>query len=97
MNEFLGRDWTEISKHFGIDCSNEQEALIKTKAHINSVLMTEQENVAATEIRVFVKALFERAEGKYDNAPLWKGLLEMENDYTFLKYTSILIDHMWCS
>jgi hypothetical protein len=97
MTEFLGRDWTEISKHFGIDCTNEQESLIKTKAYINSVLMTDKESLIASEIRVFVKALFERAEGKYDNAPLWKGLLEMESDYTFLKYTSILIDHMWCS
>jgi hypothetical protein len=97
MNEFLGRDWTEISKHFGIDCNNEQEALIKTKAYINSVLMTDKENVVASEIRVFVKALHEKAEGKFDNAPLWKGLLEMKNDYTLLKYTSILIEHMWSS
>jgi hypothetical protein len=35
MTEFLGRDWTEISKHFGIDRTNEQEALIQTKAYID--------------------------------------------------------------
>lgn len=60
-------------------------------------MMTDKEKIVASEIRVFVMALFETSDGKFDNAPLWKGLLEMENDYTLLKYTSILIEHMWCN
>lgn len=58
MKTFEGRDWTEISKHFGIDCTNEEEALTNTKSFLNSVMMTEKQNYVASDVRAFMTHLY---------------------------------------
>jgi len=96
--EFEGFDWTELTIAFGIyNESDENEIIIKkTKDYlIENYLPTANGEVADT-IRSYLGALFDRCSkvGRY-SAPLWRGLIQIEDDRTLIKYTAVLLEHLW--
>ena len=45
------------------------------------------------EVRIFLPELIKQEHTYW--TPIWKGLLAIEEDFTFLQAVSCLIDHMW--
>lgn len=97
---FQGVDWTELSKYFGIigegfQGDNEEVILEKTREYLYSSFHTDRESEVAYVVRLFLQKLYENSKGIKENAPVWKGLLEIEGDFTFIKYSGILLEYMW--
>lgn len=98
--DFEGIDWTELSKYFGIvkydyESGKDKEVLLKTKEYLQNILFSNGEQEVATALRMFLNKLYENSKNFKCNAPIWKGLLEIEDDFTFIKYSIILLDQMW--
>lgn len=96
---FKGKDWTELSLHFGIidekyNGENDEEILRKTKNFLESIITSNRENEIADEIRQFLNLLYQNTEGYKDSASMWKGMLEMEHDFNLIKYTIRLLECM---
>jgi len=49
---------------------------------------------AITDLKMYLEELG-KCELSYFN-PVWKGMLEIEDDFTFLQVVESLIGHMWC-
>ncbi|WP_438449322.1 hypothetical protein [Gorillibacterium sp. sgz5001074] len=96
---FDGKDWMEISTYFGIcenSLLNEEDILKKTREFLGSALYdSDAEEKVAEVIRNFLTALYTRCSKGKHTGPLWKGLLEIEDNFTLIKYTCILLEHMW--
>lgn len=91
---FKGYDWTELADYFGvkifINSTKEAEPLkefLKSKIYCNGV---EQNTIKAC--RAYLKELI-----KFNmySTPLWKGLLKIKHDWTFMIYFIDLVDGMW--
>jgi len=99
--EFKGIDWTELSVCFGIidkveDWQDDTEILNKTKDYLQSMLLNEhKQDEVAHPLRLFLQKLYDNSLKHKSNAPIWKGLLEVEDNFTFIKYSVILFEHMW--
>jgi len=96
---FLGKDWTELSFHFGIigveyNGENDEQILIKTKKFLESIILTNREKEIAHDIRQFLKMLYHNTDGYKESSSIWKSMLEMEHDYNLIKYTIRLLDCM---
>ncbi len=97
---FEGVDWTELSKCFGIigeDFQGNKEEVIleETREYLYQSFLTDREKEVADTIRVFLERLYENSKGVKENAPVWKGLLEIKDDFTLIKYSGILLEYMW--
>lgn len=98
--DLKGIDWTELSKHFGIidndyECWKDDKVLRKTRKFLQDKLFTDQEIQVEIVLRMFLEKLYENSIGIKENAPIWKGLLEVKGDFTLIKYSIILLEHMW--
>lgn len=98
--EFEGVDWTELSIYFEIvkqdyDGGQDEKVLLLTKDFLQSVLMSDRETEVANGIRQFLTKLYNNSIEYKHNAPIWKGLLEVNDDFTLIKYTILLLEHMW--
>lgn len=96
---FTGRDWTELSVHFGLTDEkyvgeNDDEILERTKEFLQSIITSNREKEVANDIREFLKLLYQTTEGYKESASIWKGMLEMEHDFNLIKYTKKLLDCM---
>lgn len=95
--EFKGYDWTELAKCFGL-FENEYEdelTLKKTKDYLVTNHFSNTEYLAK-EIRRFLFELYKNClQSKRYSTPVWKGLLNIEDDFTLIKYTIILLEYMW--
>jgi hypothetical protein len=98
---FNGYDWTELANYFHVkvpfdthgNFDSEAKPLqnyLKSKINYES---TDPETVSAC--RAYLKALI-KMSSKYDySAPLWKGLLKIKHDWTFMQYFIDLLPCMW--
>ncbi len=95
---FDGIDWTELSKFFGLfDESDDDETVLKkTKEYLLENHFPYANDTVADTIRLFLVALHDRClkDGRY-STPIWNGLLEVRDNRTLIKYTIILLEHMW--
>lgn len=97
---FKGVGWTELSNYFGIlegDCEKDSETVIleKTREYLFASLLTDREKEVADVVRAFLEKLYNNSKGIKENAPVWKGLLEIKGDFTLIKYSGILLEYMW--
>jgi len=94
--EYEGKDWTELSKQFGLfeNDLEDEITLQKTKDYLVSKHFSDTESVSS-EIRLFLRALCRNCDGNKYTTPIWKGLLNVEDDFTLIKYTIVLLEHMW--
>ena len=58
--------------------------------------LTEQEKEDIKVIRLFVKKLYKGLKHRHFDYPVYKGLLKIKHNETFLKYVEKLLDFMWC-
>ncbi|WP_187273832.1 hypothetical protein [Paenibacillus sp. N3.4] len=96
---FEGKDWTELSLHFGVidekyNGENDEEILRKTKKFLESIITSSREKEVADNIRQFLNLLYQNTEGYKESAYIWKGMLEMEYDFNLIKYTVKLLECM---
>jgi len=96
---FEGKDWTELSLHFGVidekySGENDVEILVKTKNFLESIIRSNREKEVADGIRLFLNLLYQNTEGYKESAAIWKGMLEMEHDFNLIKYTIKLLESM---
>lgn len=97
---FKGWDWTEVAEYFvGKDCSDEDARIVINRvcALIHGDLYEDTTTVPThpdvLKIREFVrKVSLNEKDFAY---PLWKGLCEIQSDFVFLTYFSILYEHLW--
>jgi hypothetical protein len=104
--KWRGRDWTEISEFLGIDINSEDADEViaaKTRKQLSELrhdageactggVFSEASKRKITEIRRFVEKLIEQEPG---DAPLWRGLLAIEDDVLFTEYVDRLLECMW--
>ncbi|HEX9058560.1 MAG TPA: hypothetical protein VF941_00085 [Clostridia bacterium] len=98
--DFKGIDWTELSIYFGIiekdyEGGNDKAVLEETKEYLKLALYSDKEVETANSIRLFVQKLYSNSNGVKANAPIWKGLSEVRESFTIIKYTIILLEQMW--
>lgn len=97
MSEFHGFDWVELAEHWGIDMTQDEDVIYIRTEHIIEKGMIEswdnKQSQIATDVRNFLERLSEY--GSYEQ-PIWKGLLEVEHDWTFLSFAKLLLRNMWC-
>lgn len=96
---FEGKDWTELSLHFGVidekySGENDVEILVKTKNFLESIIRSNREKEVANGIRQFLNLLYQNTEGYKESAAIWKGMLEMKHDFNLIKYTIKLLECM---
>ena len=73
----------------------EDITLEKTKDYLADNHFSNTEFLAG-EIRKFLYILYENClQAKRYNSPIWKGMLEIVDDWTLIKYTIVLLEHMW--
>ncbi|MEC0231931.1 hypothetical protein [Paenibacillus alba] len=96
---FVGKDWTELSLHFGIigeeyNGENDEQILIKTKKFFESIILTNREKEIADDIRQFLNMLYQNTDGYKESSSIWKSMMEMEHHFNLIKYTIKLLDCM---
>jgi hypothetical protein len=95
--EFKGWDWTELAEYFGCDGSDEESAkaidekLVEIIGEIHGYSLQAHPDVK--KIREFVSIIHTK-DNTYKK-PIWKGLSNIKEDGTFLKFVSILYREMW--
>jgi len=102
--KYNGYDWAEVaqalnipydmdinSPHFGQEHKHLEIYLTYLPWHKDSRSL----RYAVHQMRTFVDALIIESE-QYDYwSPLWKGLAQIEDDYTFMSACIALVGHMW--
>ena len=96
--EFEGFDWTELTIAFGLynESDDNEIVLKKTKDYLIESYLPKANSVVADTIRAYLGALFDRCSkvGSY-STPLWRGLMQIEDDRTLIKYTVALLEYLW--
>ena len=94
---FKGYDWTEIAEYFGIDDNDEnsskaiEEKLKEIHSEMHGLSFNAHPDVR--KLREFVSLCY-KAEDTYKK-PMWKGLSEVKEDGTFIKFMLLLYIEMW--
>lgn len=105
---FRGFDWTELAPVFNIpiteedDSSNQDILAGKIRVALNElgarISMPSKPNLAkkqVAQVREFVRVLALQSRGHHYDTPLWEGLGKIEDDWTFLQHTALLLETMW--
>jgi hypothetical protein len=111
MRKYKGFDITELADVLGVreelndaddpaDVAVIQGALVLVMAQIGPWAALDDNKRAKTEkkirhARAFVAALYEESEKHDFYHPVWKGLLEVEDDYSFLRMLHLLATTAW--
>jgi len=96
---FRGHDYTELFPHLGItyDDDDYDGDIVALKEKLNSMMGQVYANEDVSEevfaIKVYLRAMAETGIDYW--APVWDGLVEVEDDGTFLQACYALADHMW--
>lgn len=98
---FKGWDWCELSRCFDLELMDENEYDMKT---LQAFLIEysrrmfagnpkEETDLVVTKCKEFLSKI---AEFEHDfGSPVWKGLLEVKDDDTFLSFFIDLLPRMW--
>jgi len=107
LNEIVlhGSDWTELGEMFGILCDDDDA---QTARHVRNKIGELADRFVLRDpaplpedfrrlelIRGFVSLLRDGSRGIGYCAPLWQGLLEIQDDWTFLRFVMVLLEFMW--
>jgi hypothetical protein len=91
--EFDGYDILELMEHFNLTIpDSDEECDVALQSYLREHY--EEEDVVSA-CRDYVKALYVESEKHLYSAPLWKGLSEVEDDDTFLRYFIQLVPMAW--
>jgi hypothetical protein len=97
--EFKGWDWVEIAPIFGIESGRDEDQLLEElQQKLDDLMMDvidDKRNgaVQIRQLRKFACAISKNSIS-YD-APLFKGLCNIKDDATFLKWMAEILGHMW--
>lgn len=98
MTAFRGHDYTELLDVLGISGGDETDGgLIQGRQELFSwpEVGSEEDKQRIKLMRDFLSALIEEEERIGYRAPLFKGLAQLEDPATFVKYFGVLLPHMW--
>lgn len=83
-------------KEFGkIKNFNEQSELEAVRKYMHDSFYNGTKDQIAKDLREFITVLYEESEKIDYQSPVWKALLELEDDGTLIKFTSLLLPMMW--
>lgn len=102
---FYGYDYTELAEKWGIapppEGVDENIYYLTTiRWHIQEIIAKvaenkEEVNPKIQDMRDFLKALIKESEEVDYCTPVWKGLLKIEEPYTFCHLFIALLPYMW--
>lgn len=100
--KFKGIDWTELADYLGYEIDYD---LVREYKPFQEWLLNQclENDVWPDKIingaKEYLQALYDHEEKcamKGYSGPVWKGLLEVENDWTFMDFFVHLLPYMWC-
>jgi len=95
--EFKGLDWTELAEYFGCEGSDDESIIVIDEKLTTIIREIHGGSLKAhpdvKNIREFVSIIHTK-DNTYKK-PIWKGLSNIKEDGTFLKFVSILYREMW--
>lgn len=103
MKPFNGYSWTELAERWDIadDDEDDGKMLVRVQERIlastRALMVRGRDDIGtAADVRAFLVVLVEQAL-KWDGpgATMWKAMLTIEDDWTFLSYAHDLLPHMW--
>lgn len=100
--KFDGFNWMELAWCWGIkqnqdypQSDDEEEAVAKAIVkYMHDALNTERETQMIGDLRRFIQALVDVDHNETER-PLWIGLLEIEHNWTLVKFAEPLLRYMW--
>lgn len=97
MSKFNGVDWTEIGEYWNLfkedDDIEEEERAEKIKNFLWNNYKNNREVV--NDAREFVQDVIECGKDYFEKVEIFKGLLNIKDDETFVKYFCLLLEYMW--
>ena len=96
--KFKGWDWTELASCWGCRCTKDEECekaidkYICERLPFGSEKEISKQKECAKDLRRFLKKL---VKGPGCSKPIWQGLLQVEDNYTLLSFTRVLLTFMW--
>jgi NDP-sugar pyrophosphorylase family protein len=97
VSKFKGFDWTEIGKYWNLfksdDDIEEEEMAKKIKNFLWENFENNKEII--NDAREFVQAIIDCGKDYFEKIEIFKGLLNIKDDETFVKYFCILLEYMW--
>lgn len=88
---FFGDDWAELSKHFNLPDDGYFES-----SPLAEYLEENKQNANVEEAcRKFLDALIVESDKINYMSPLWRGLAEIQDSFTFMDVFIQLLPHMW--
>ena len=95
MSKFNGFDWTEIGEYWNL--YKEDDDVEEDAEKIRDFLQNNYKNnkEIINDAREFIQAVIDCGEDYFEKVEIFKGLLNIKHDETFLKYFCILLEYMW--
>jgi hypothetical protein len=94
---FKGYDWAELLPHFGMEYDIElgEVQLADLQETITSWFGQDEPTDMIATLRQFLSALIVSKQELNYSAPIFQGLLEVEEPMTFCRYFALLLPEMW--
>lgn len=97
--KFKGYSYIELGKAFSLNVSekiitNEEKNVEKIRDFLWNVLGSDEEKWVTQNIRKYIEAMLEYQHMDYF-APMYRGMLKIENDECLIKATIHLLPLMW--
>lgn len=90
---FKGHDYTELIEYFNLRrCDDDDREAQWLQAFLNA---NQEKDEVVAACREYVDSLAEQCEKYCYSGPLWRGLLAVEDDITFIQYFSHLVSMAW--
>ena len=103
--QFRGHDYVELAEYWELiddiedsGTDNNSDELLKKRinAYMFDTLGDKKRMVKVTKIlRKFISVLYKQSKKIDYQYPVWKGLLNVKDDETLIKFTSVLLKGMW--
>lgn len=93
---YKGYDWTELAEALGVEIPDCDDPTPLIEYIDNASYWDDGEGVKnphTKEMRKFLNALCKNCV--FYSVPIWKGLKQIKNDETFIKYFLHLLPFMW--
>ena len=95
---FKGHDYTELFPYLGITCDDDYDGdLVALKRKLTRMMGRVYGDHDVSEevlaIKMYLKAMVDAGIDYW--GPIWEGMIEVEDDYTFISACRSLADRMW--